>query len=99
MYPEDAEELFELAGIGTKVTVVDQPIKLEWVEGELFMEAHPTQLQSDEIEAEGRFTPELPSQVVDQVIAEAGEQAKRLDWSRVRRVTMERRGYPVRITR
>jgi L,D-transpeptidase ErfK/SrfK len=99
MYPEDAEELFDLAGIGTKVTVVDQPIKLEWVDGELFMEAHPTQLQSDELEAEGRFTPELPSRVVDEVIEQAGAQSSRLDWSRVRRVTMERRGYPIRITR
>jgi L,D-transpeptidase ErfK/SrfK len=99
MYPEDAEELFDLAAVGTKVTVVDQPIKLEWVDGELFMEAHPTQLQSDEIEAEGRFTPELPSPVVDQVTAVAADQSSRLDWSRIRRITVERRGYPVRITR
>lgn len=99
MYPEHAEELFELVKVGTKVTVVDQPIKLEWVEGELFMEAHPTQVQSDELEVEGRFTPELPSRVVDQVLEIAGEHAARLDWSRVRRATVERRGYPVRITR
>jgi L,D-transpeptidase ErfK/SrfK len=99
MYPEDAEELFELVGIGTKVAVVDQPIKLEWVEGELFMEAHPTQHQSDELEIEGRFTPELPGQVVDQVIALAGDQSSRLDWSRIRRATVERRGYPIQITR
>jgi L,D-transpeptidase ErfK/SrfK len=99
MYPEDAEELFDLVAVGTKVTVVDQPIKFEWVDGELFMEAHPTQLQSDELEAEGRFTPELPSHVVDEVIEVAGDQSSRLDWSRIRQVTVERRGYPMRITR
>ena len=99
MYPEHIEELYELVGIGTKVTVVDQPIKLEWVDGELFMEAHPTQLQSDQLEAEGKFTPELPSRVVDQVLEVAGDQAARLDWSRIRRATVERRGYPIRITR
>jgi L,D-transpeptidase ErfK/SrfK len=98
MYPEDAEELFDLAEIGTKVTVVDQPIKLEWIDDELFMEAHPTQHQSDELEIEGRFTPELPSQVVDQVLGVAGDRANRLDWSRIRRATVERRGYPIRIT-
>jgi L,D-transpeptidase ErfK/SrfK len=99
MYPEDAEELFDLVAIGTRVTVVDQPIKLEWIDGELFMEAHPTQLQSDELEVEGRFTPELPSHVVDDVIKVAGDQSSQLDWSRVRQVTVERRGYPIRITR
>jgi L,D-transpeptidase ErfK/SrfK len=99
MYPEDAEELFDLVDVGTKVTVVDQPIKLKWTDGELFMEAHPTQRQSDEIEIEGRFTPELPSHVVDQVLEVAGEQSSRLDWSRIREATLERRGYPIRITR
>ena len=69
MYPEDAEELFDLVDVGTKVTVVDQPIKLTWTDGELFMEAHPTQRQSDEIEIEGHFTPELPGHVVDQVLS------------------------------
>jgi L,D-transpeptidase ErfK/SrfK len=99
MYPEDAEELFDLVAIGTKVTVVDQPIKLEWIDGELFMEAHPTQLQSDELEAEGRFTPDLPSHVVDEVLEVAGNKSSRLDWSRIRQATVERRGYPIRITR
>jgi L,D-transpeptidase ErfK/SrfK len=99
MYPEHAEELFDLVEVGTKVTVVDQPIKLEWIDGALFMDAHPTQLQSDQLEAEGRFEPELPSKVVDQVLAMAGDQASRLDWSRIRRATVERRGYPIRVTR
>jgi L,D-transpeptidase ErfK/SrfK len=99
MYPEHVEELFELVEVGTKVTVVDQPIKLEWIDGELFMEAHPTQLQSDELEEEGHFTPQLPARVVDQVLEVAGDDAARLDWSRIRQATLERRGYPMRITR
>jgi L,D-transpeptidase ErfK/SrfK len=99
MYPEDAEALFEAVAVGTKVTVVDQPVKLGWIEGELYMEAHPTQAQSDQLEALGRFDPLLPSSVVDQVLAAAGEQSARLDWSRIRQAAVERRGYPVRVTR
>jgi L,D-transpeptidase ErfK/SrfK len=99
MYPEDVEELFEKVAVGTKVTVVDQPVKLGWIEGELFMEAHPTQAQSDQLEAVGRFDPLLPSSVVDQVLVAAGGQAHRLDWSRIRQAAVERRGYPLRITR
>ena len=63
MYPEDARKLFDLVEVGTKVTVVDQPIKLGWIDGELFMEAHPTQAQSDQLEADGRFDPLLQSDV------------------------------------
>ncbi len=99
MYPEDVEQLYDLVQIGTKVTVVDQPIKLGWIDGQLFMEAHPTQAQSDELEALGRFDPVLPSSVVDQVLAAAGTEGARLDWSRIRQATVERRGYPVRVTR
>ena len=99
MYPEDAEALFDKVAIGTKVTVVDQPVKLGWIDGELFMEAHPTQAQSDQLEALGRFDPLLPSSVVDRVLAAAGDQAARLDWSRIRQAAVERRGYPIRVTR
>jgi L,D-transpeptidase ErfK/SrfK len=99
MYPEDVEELFDKVALGTKVTVVDQPVKLGWIGGELFMEAHPTQAQSDQLEAQGRFDPLLPSKVVDQVLAAAGEEAPRLDWSRIRQAAVERRGYPLQITR
>ena len=98
MYPEDIEELYELVGAGTKVVVMDQPVKLGWIDGDLYIEAHPNQQQSDQLEMTGQFDPELPSAVVDQVIAAAGEQTRRLDWSRVRTAILERRGYPIRVT-
>ncbi len=99
MYPEDVEEIYARVKIGTKVTVVDQPIKIGWIDGELYLEAHPTQKQSDQLEEFGRFDPELPSAVVDKVIATAGAESHRLDWSRIRQAAVERRGYPIRITR
>src|SRR5919106_3546198 len=99
MYPEDVEYLYDRVEIGTKVTVVDQPIKLSWIDGELYIEAHPTQKQSDQIEESGKFEPILDSSVVDQVLAVASAEAPLLDWSRIRQATIERRGYPIRITR
>jgi L,D-transpeptidase ErfK/SrfK len=99
MYPEDVEYLFDVVAIGTKVTVVDQPIKLSWIDDALYIEAHPTQAQSDQIEMSGTFEPLLDSRVVDQVLAVAGDRAPTLDWSRIREATIERRGYPIRITR
>jgi L,D-transpeptidase ErfK/SrfK len=99
MYPEDVEQLYDLVQVGTKVTVVDEPIKFGWIDGQLYMEAHPTQAQSDQLEAQGRFDPVIPSSVVDQARAAAGSEAARLDWSRIRKAVVERRGYPIRITR
>jgi L,D-transpeptidase ErfK/SrfK len=99
MYPEDVEYLYDRVAVGTKVTVVDQPIKLSWIDDALYIEAHPTQAQSDQIELSGSFDPILDSRVVDQVLAVAGAKASALDWSRIRQATLERRGYPIRITR
>lgn len=99
LYPEDVETLFEMVKVGTKVTVVDQPIKLGWIGGDLYLEAHPTQEQSDQLEALGRFERRLDSSVVDQVLAIAGDERARLDWSGIRQAMIERRGYPLRVTR
>jgi L,D-transpeptidase ErfK/SrfK len=99
MYPEDVEALFELVSVGTKVTVVDQPVKLGWIGGELFIEAHPTQTQSDQLEASGKFEPQMGGEIVEQILAVAGENRGRLDWGRIREATLERRGYPIQITR
>jgi L,D-transpeptidase ErfK/SrfK len=99
MYPEDVEYLYDRVAIGTKVTVVDQPIKLAWIDDALYIEAHTTMAQSDQIEMSGKFDPILDSSVVEQVLAVAGAKAAVLDWSRIRQATIERRGYPIRITR
>lgn len=41
MFPEDVAALFELVEPGIPVTIVNQPYKLGWGSGGLFMEAHP----------------------------------------------------------
>ena len=41
MYPEDIERLFENIPVGTPVHIVNQPIKLGWLAGSLFVELHP----------------------------------------------------------
>ena len=40
LYPEDIEALFPLVPINTQVRIVNDPVKLGWVGGELYMEAH-----------------------------------------------------------
>jgi len=41
MYPEDVAALFALIPVGTPVRLVNEPVKVAWVDGKLFLEAHP----------------------------------------------------------
>lgn len=111
MYPEDIAALFETVPLKTLVTVVDQPIKMGWVDGALYVEAHPTQSQADMLEIEGRFDAVVPLGILGEVESYAAETlASRalmnpaggggsVDWAAVLGAVKERRGYPVRVSR
>jgi len=101
MYPEDIVALFEAVPLKTRVTVVDQPVKLGWISGEIYIEAHPTQQQADMLEIDGRFDPEIPLGILSAVEAYAAESvsARPIDWAAVLAAVKERRGYPVRVSR
>ncbi|MEZ0260540.1 MAG: L,D-transpeptidase family protein [Alphaproteobacteria bacterium] len=98
MYPEDIVQLFAMAGPGTKVTVVDQPVLVGWVDNELYLEANPSKTQSNNIEVDGAVSLKPMSEGLRKTITEAaGEYANRIDWSTADRAVRERRGYPVLI--
>jgi L,D-transpeptidase ErfK/SrfK len=91
--------------VNTLVTVVDQPVKLGWIDGDLYVEAHPTQSQADMLEIEGRFDAVVPDGILGTVEAYAAQthatQSDRrpVDWAAVLVAVKERRGYPVRVSR
>ena len=41
MYPEDIETFFPLVPVGASVQIVDQPVKIGWLFGTLYIEIHP----------------------------------------------------------
>jgi len=41
MYPNDVAALFPLIPVGTSVRLINEPVKVAWIDGELFLEAHP----------------------------------------------------------
>jgi L,D-transpeptidase ErfK/SrfK len=99
LYREDAEELYPLVEPGTPVRVVDQPLKLGWHRGELYLEAHPTQVEVDEIEAHGRVAQPFALDGEAQVAAAAGRSSDRIDWYTVATALLQRSGVPVKVTR
>lgn len=97
LYPEGITRLFPQVAIGTPVTIIDQPLKLGWGKGKLWIEVHPDQSQVDEIEETAEFTPKPIPGFEQWVVAAAGTRHRDIDWSAARRAVAERRGYPVAI--
>ena len=71
MYPDDVQALFPLVPVGTPVRLINDPIKVAWVDGELLLEAHPpvdAQGQSFEPNVE-QFSELLQKAVGDTTVA------------------------------
>jgi L,D-transpeptidase ErfK/SrfK len=88
MYPEDIEKLFPLVPVGTPVTLIDEPIKIAWVDGELWLEVHPP------VNGEGQtIEPDMDdfSKRLDAVL---GRQQAAIYWDYATTVLRQARGIP-----
>jgi L,D-transpeptidase ErfK/SrfK len=99
MYAADIETLFRAVKVGTKVTVVNQPVKLGWVGDQLYLEVHPTPHQADQLEMDNIDDFEDPAGISKTILAAAKDAASRLDWAAIRQAAKDRNGIPVAITR
>ena len=100
MYPEAITKLFDLIEPGTRVEVVNQPIKIAWIDDKLYLEAHPTLEQSIDFEEKGVSEElKLTDEETKYLIKIAGEYEDRLNWPAIRTAVKERQVYPVQIAR
>ncbi len=100
LYPEDIITLYNMIPVGTKVTVVNQPLKLAWIGDELYLEAHTDIAQAIQMEETGQITRQkLTEADLKQITKAAGEYQDRVDWAAVRNAIRDRNGYPVMIAR
>ena len=101
LYPESIERLFSEVDVGTRVEVIDQPIKIGRFEGELYLEVYPEPDQADELERDGHFESAAKRSNSDayyKIRSDAGDNLSRLNWPAIRSTLAERTGVPVRIT-
>ena len=99
LYAEDIAELYPLVAPGTKVRVVNEPVKLGWIGDELYLEVNPDPDQSLELDETGKLDRDRPPKNLRaRVLRAAGKQAERLDWPRIERAGLRRSGVPLRIT-
>lgn len=99
LYPEDIERLFTQVPAGTPVRVVDEEIRLAWVDDELYLEVTPSRRQRDEMDLNTPVTPDRPRDLADRVAVAAGPEVSRVDWHLVGKIGAKRTGVPTRITR
>ena len=102
MYPEDIESLFDDVPVNTPVQLINQPIKLGWLAGSLFLELHPP-LEEDQEQYQDYMQSVLnaisdfladENNTADVAAGEVG-----LSGSALRQAVEEKSGMPVLISR
>jgi L,D-transpeptidase ErfK/SrfK len=86
MYPDDVSALFPLIPVGTPVRLINQPVKVAWIDGELLLEAHPP------VDAQGQsFEPNI-DQFSDLLSAAVGNTTVAIHWDYAREVLQKADG-------
>jgi L,D-transpeptidase ErfK/SrfK len=86
MYPEDVEQLFPMIPVGTQVRLINEPVKVAWVDGELLLEAHPP------VDAEGQsFEPDV-DQFAELLQTAVGDSTVAIHWDYAREVLQKADG-------
>jgi len=86
MYPDDVASLFPLVPVGTPVRLINEPVKVAWIDGELLLEAHPP------VDAQGQsFEPEL-EQFSQLLQAAVGDTTVAIHWDYAREVLQKADG-------
>lgn len=91
MYPEDIEKLFPLIKTGTAVEIVNQPIKVGWLNNTLYVEVYP-ELEGKQISFQERL--EI---AMDQIQKLNDQSVPRLDAIALREALRQPNGLPVAI--
>ncbi len=94
LYPEHIEELFKMVAVDTPVRLVNQPHKVGWSEGRLYVEVHPP------LEATSSAVVEPDRSALARLVANAVRQhpAGPVVWSRAETAFERADGIPVAVT-
>jgi L,D-transpeptidase ErfK/SrfK len=93
MYPEDIVSMFDSVPVDTPVHVVNQPVKIGWRDGVLYVEVHPT---AGELELSGSLPSGDAMRLV--VLKTSEKQAKHIRWEQVAAVVETLTGIPYAVS-
>lgn len=89
LYPEDIEALYNAVPLGTQVTVVNQPVKVGVLQGQLYLEAH-SPLREQRAEYAGQYET-VSRNMLQSALA---NQTANVDWAKVQLLTQTQTGVP-----
>jgi L,D-transpeptidase ErfK/SrfK len=91
LYPEDIARLFPEIPEGTTVTIVNQPYLAGWLNGQLYLEAHPP-LAEDARRWGNSLEP------MEQVLSAKAAGPDAVDRDKAKQITREARGIPIPVS-
>ena len=91
MYPEDVERLFDVTPVGTRVALINEPVKLARFDGEVWLEVHPP------VDENGQVIAVDLEAFETRLDALLGEAEVLIDWEAALRVMREATGMPTLI--
>jgi L,D-transpeptidase ErfK/SrfK len=91
LYPEDIEALYGMVPVGTPVTIVNQPYKWGWQDGELLIEVHPP-LREDAV------APPSLTDLTRLIVEATRAKPVAVDWIGAERAWREARGVPTPVS-
>jgi L,D-transpeptidase ErfK/SrfK len=97
LYPEDIETLFDQVPVGTPVQLVNEPIKVGWLAGALFIEVHPP-MDEDKGKYEDIINAAFDT-IADAIAGSGNQQHVALSGSAIKSAVEEQSGIPVMITK
>ncbi len=89
MYPEDIEALYNSVPVGTPVYIIKQPIKVGWLDNQLYVEAHPD-LEGEEMSQSERY--DVALKLIHKAI---GEEEPEIDQIVLNKVLKDLDGVPM----
>jgi len=92
LYPEDIEKLFPRIAINTRVRIINEPYKLGWVEGRLYIEAH--QPLSEQRQHAAVDLARLQTAVT----AAIGPRRPTIDWNTLMEAALTHSGIPLPVS-
>jgi len=92
LYPEDIQALFPRVPVGTPVRIINEPYKVGWMNGALYLEAH--QPLSEQREA----VDDIHAPLAETVTNALEGHPQQPDWKRIRSAVVEHRGFPIPVS-
>ena len=91
MYPEDVAAFFQTVPNGTQVRLINDPVKVAWVDGELLLEVHPP------VDDQGQTVEPVLAEFTDLLGKALGSSTAAIHWDYAVETLQAARGMPVTV--